>query len=167
MFAAAMSSTLAHAQSPEAYRGQLLYESTCTQCHAESVHGRKQRIAQSFDDIRWYITRWSKAAGKAWSADDIHDVAVFLNERYYKFRCDLPNCKRESASVPPKKALGAAAPGLPWGRWPERSASASPSLSPERPLLTASSTTSSGAALAGGVPLPRPPSLLQSGKAAA
>lgn len=100
----------AHAQSPEAYRGQLLYESTCVQCHAESVHNRKQRIAQSFDDVRWYVTRWSKAAGKTWSADNIHDVTLYLNERYYRYPCPTASCKRESAGNPPIENRLAASP---------------------------------------------------------
>jgi len=92
--------TRSAAQSPDAFRGQLLYEQACTDCHAESVHGRKQRKATSFEDIRHYVARWSKAAGKQWTDDEVHTVVVYLNERYYKYPCPMPLCKRESAALP-------------------------------------------------------------------
>ena len=90
----------ASAQVYEAYRGQMLYETTCTECHAESVHSRPKRVAQSLDEVSGFVQRWSLAAGKSWTEQEIRDVTVYLNQHHYHFPCIAPYCKREAAHVP-------------------------------------------------------------------
>ncbi len=77
--------TGASAQSPIAQRGRQLYETNCTLCHQQSVHSRPNRVARSMDDVRGYVKRWSGAAGLNWSIEDIDEVSLYLNERFYRF----------------------------------------------------------------------------------
>ena len=73
------------AQSADALRGQRLYENACIRCHGETVHDRKQRAATSLDDVRSYVRRWSGLLGMPWTNDEIEDVTLYLNERFYRF----------------------------------------------------------------------------------
>ena len=81
----AVASTSVGAQSPVAQRGRQLYEMNCIMCHQQSVHSRPKREARSMADIRIFVRRWSGVAGLAWSAEDIDEVSVYLNERFYRF----------------------------------------------------------------------------------
>ncbi len=83
------------AAAADSARGRLLYETRCTGCHATSVHGRSPRVASSCAAIREQVMRWNDHLGATWSADEIEDVALWLNERYYRYpvqngRCGLP-----------------------------------------------------------------------------
>jgi mono/diheme cytochrome c family protein len=73
------------AQSPLAQRGRQLYEMHCGLCHQQSVHSRTTRVARSMADIRGYVKRWSGVAGLAWTNEEIDEVSLYLNERYYRF----------------------------------------------------------------------------------
>ncbi len=66
-------------------RGRALYETRCVECHATSVHSRAKRIAASCTQIRDQVTRWSREQGGEWAAEEIDDVTLYLNERYYAF----------------------------------------------------------------------------------
>jgi mono/diheme cytochrome c family protein len=80
-------------------RGSLLYETRCNACHASSVHQRSARKAKSFDDVRVQVVRWSAEVGGSWSGDEIDDVALYLNQRYYRFPCPQSVCKADRASL--------------------------------------------------------------------
>jgi hypothetical protein len=86
---------LTQAQPLDTSRGQRLYEAVCVQCHTQSVHSRSPRAARSFDGIRNYVKRWSQVTAAQWTADEIYEVTVFLNERYYKFDCERDDCRHE------------------------------------------------------------------------
>ena len=75
----------ASAQSPIAQRGQQLYETHCGFCHQQSVHSRTNRVARSMRDIRGYVKKWSGVAGLVWSSEEIDEVSLYLNERFYRF----------------------------------------------------------------------------------
>jgi mono/diheme cytochrome c family protein len=99
--AALLVATPALAQSPNALRGQRLYETTCTGCHAQSVHSRVQKSAQSVPAIREFAVRWARVVNAPWTNEEIEDVVTYLNERYYKYRCgpgESP-CRDERASL--------------------------------------------------------------------
>ena len=81
------------ASAADAQRGRALYETGCTGCHAESVHGRAKRVATDFDSVRAWVRRWGANVGLAWTDDDVLDVTVHLNDRYYRFRCPATVCK--------------------------------------------------------------------------
>lgn len=63
-------------------RGRALYETRCIACHETSVHSRGKRVAGSCAAIREQVIRWSRGE---WSAEEIDDVTLYLNERYYGF----------------------------------------------------------------------------------
>ena len=73
----------AHAQNVE--RGRLLYENHCQVCHTAEVHGRKNRIVLSRDDLRDIVDRWQKNQKLGWSAEDIRDVVQYLATTRYRF----------------------------------------------------------------------------------
>lgn len=87
----------AYGQSADAIRGQRLYETACIVCHGESVHDRKQRAATSFEEIRRYVQRWSGVVGVPWTAVEIDDVVLYLNEQFYHYPCSTPTCKKDAA----------------------------------------------------------------------
>jgi len=73
-------------------RGRVLYESSCTGCHAVSVHGRETREARDFEAVRAWVARWSASLGLKWTGDEVNDVAAHLNAAYYGFRCPPAYC---------------------------------------------------------------------------
>jgi hypothetical protein len=81
------------ARAADAERGRALYESRCDNCHADSVHGRAKREASGFDSLRGWVRRWSGNLGLKWTDDEVDDVSVWLNGRYYKFPCPPTACK--------------------------------------------------------------------------
>jgi mono/diheme cytochrome c family protein len=83
----------------DAERGKTLYETRCSACHASSVHNRSARKAKSFDALRAQVLRWSDEVGGSWSGDEIDDVTLYLNQRYYRFRCPRGVCKANQASL--------------------------------------------------------------------
>ena len=80
-------------------RGKILYETRCSACHASSVHNRDARKARSFDGLRAQVLRWSAEVGGAWTADEVDDVTLYLNQRYYRFPCPQKLCKADQASI--------------------------------------------------------------------
>jgi mono/diheme cytochrome c family protein len=83
----------------DAERGKILYETRCSACHARSVHNRDARKAKSFDALHAQVLRWSAEAGGSWGADEIDDVTLYLNQRYYRFPCPQSVCRANQASV--------------------------------------------------------------------
>jgi mono/diheme cytochrome c family protein len=83
----------------DAERGKILYETRCNACHASSVHNRGVRKATSFDGLRAQVLRWSAEAGGSWSGDEIDDLTLYLNQRYYRFSCPPNVCKANQASL--------------------------------------------------------------------
>jgi len=67
-------------------RGRLLYENHCTGCHESTLHVREDREAESLAQVRSQIRRWHQYLGLPWSAQDVEDVLVYLNGRYYRLR---------------------------------------------------------------------------------
>ena len=89
--------TAASAQDP--VRGKELYETRCVGCHSKSVHNRASRKANSFEAVRAEVSRWNKELGGAWKTEEIDDVTVYLNERYYKFQCPQTVCRKAQGSA--------------------------------------------------------------------
>jgi mono/diheme cytochrome c family protein len=82
-----------------AERGKTVYETRCIACHESSVHDRKARKAASFAALRAQVLRWSAEVGGVWSADEIDDVTLYLNQRYYLLPCPPELCKANQASL--------------------------------------------------------------------
>lgn len=66
-------------------RGRLLYENHCAFCHASTVHIRDQRKAGTPAELRAWIQRWSGELKLKWQENDVNDVLLYLNSRYYHF----------------------------------------------------------------------------------
>ena len=66
--------------------GQLLYENHCQGCHTSVVHVRETHSVRSMMELQVWVIHWVKALNLPWSADDVHDVIEYLNQRYYKFK---------------------------------------------------------------------------------
>jgi mono/diheme cytochrome c family protein len=82
---------LALAADPQ--RGRELYETNCSGCHSESVHGRAKRVAGSFEEIVDWVSRWNAYLSLKWSAREIEDVSAYLNASHYHFACPPTVCK--------------------------------------------------------------------------
>lgn len=80
-------------------RGRLLYETHCGSCHDRSVHGRVERSARSFEEIRAYVVRWQQEIGAGWQSDEIDAVTAYLNARYYRHPCPTSLCGVPRAST--------------------------------------------------------------------
>ena len=99
-------------------RGRALYEVRCIECHSQSVHHRTARAARDFTGVIDQVRRWDRNLGASWTADDISDVAVFLNAEYYKYPCPAPLCSaaRTQRGINPMPAAYAASSSPPSGR---------------------------------------------------
>ncbi len=86
-------------QAADAAQGKSLYEARCVGCHDGSVHERAKRKTKSFGEVRAQVSRWSEQAGGPWSKDEIDSLTLYLNERYYHFRCPQLLCKADQASL--------------------------------------------------------------------
>jgi mono/diheme cytochrome c family protein len=98
---AAASALPATAAAADPARGQALYELHCQGCHAESVHARAKRVAKSFDEVRSWVARWNASLSLAWSGEEIDDVALHLNTRYYRYPCPPTACRVVSQAPVP------------------------------------------------------------------
>ncbi len=95
--------TLASAQGV-AERGRALYETRCIACHDRSVHQRESRKAEDFAGLRREVERWNATAGGEWRAEEIDQVALWLNERYYRFPCPPSVCREPAHAGLPRPA---------------------------------------------------------------
>ena len=89
------------AAATDAARGQALYESRCGGCHTKSVHQREARKAATFEGVLAQVSRWNAALGGDWNAEDIEDVAMYLNQRYYRYPCPASVCPPGRATLTP------------------------------------------------------------------
>jgi hypothetical protein len=97
---AALIALLLPAAGAQPERGRALYELRCTGCHSESVHARVKRVATDFDAVRGWVKRWDRDLKLGWSAEEIEDVTVYLNDTYYRHPCPPSVCKVISRASP-------------------------------------------------------------------
>lgn len=83
----------------DAGRGRLLYQTACAACHTEQAHWREQRLVHDWGDLVYQVTRWQNNAGQGWRAEDIEDVAAFLNQRFYHLACPVPGCAADRVGL--------------------------------------------------------------------
>jgi mono/diheme cytochrome c family protein len=79
-------------QAADAERGRALYETRCVGCHETSVHGRARRTAADCAAVRAEVVRWNEHGGGTWSSEEVDDVTLWLNERYYRFPVESMRC---------------------------------------------------------------------------
>lgn len=82
--------SLAHARAPDESRGELLYSTHCNTCHTSVIHWREQKLATDWKSLKGQVSRWQAYAKLGWREEDIVDVALYLNSRYYKFLSTEP-----------------------------------------------------------------------------
>jgi cytochrome c5 len=68
-----------------ASRGKLLYENHCHSCHESMVHIRGAHKAKTYEDIQYWVGRWTQELKVKWSAEEIDDVVQYLNQTYYHY----------------------------------------------------------------------------------
>jgi cytochrome c5 len=92
--ASALGAALAHpaALAADPGRGRALYEAGCGGCHSESVHNDASRKARNLDEVRVRVANFAAQLKTGWTPRDVDDVAVHLNEIYYRFPCEAPLC---------------------------------------------------------------------------
>jgi mono/diheme cytochrome c family protein len=64
-------------------RGQALYDNHCKECHEGLAHTRKGSRITSLHDIRTWVASWSAHSQLDWSAEEVEDVADYLNRQFY------------------------------------------------------------------------------------
>jgi mono/diheme cytochrome c family protein len=74
------------AAAQDAARGKLLYENHCGSCHYERVHDRApgKSSVHSLAELRAEVARRAAQSGQAFAAQDLEDVAVYLNRSHYR-----------------------------------------------------------------------------------
>lgn len=88
------------APAADAERGRALYELRCGGCHSESVHRRAKRVAGDFDDVRRWVDRWNETLALRWTGEEVDDVSLYLNGKYYRYPCPPRVCKVISLATP-------------------------------------------------------------------
>ena len=73
-------------------RGELLYQTACAGCHTERPHWRENRLVRDWPGLIEQVTQWHRSAGQTWRADEIEDVATYLNDRFYRLPCPVRVC---------------------------------------------------------------------------
>jgi mono/diheme cytochrome c family protein len=66
-------------------RGRLLYENHCRACHESSVHIREVQAAKSPEAVRAQVLRWQDELRLHWGAEEVGDVAEYLNVAWYHY----------------------------------------------------------------------------------
>jgi len=83
---AALLAPTAEAASP--FRGRLLYENFCYHCHMTEIHYRVHSKVDSRGKLMHLVAMWQEEMGLGWSAEEVADVAGYLNWAYYRFPDD-------------------------------------------------------------------------------
>jgi mono/diheme cytochrome c family protein len=66
-------------------RGRLFYENHCRACHESTVHIREVHAAKSFTAVRAQVAHWQDVLKLEWNAEDMDDVADYLNATWYHY----------------------------------------------------------------------------------
>lgn len=64
--------------------GPLLYESNCLSCHLAKADWREKHLVTDWPSMKSEIGRWQQTLGLRWNEQQIDQVAIYLNRRYYK-----------------------------------------------------------------------------------
>ena len=70
---------------PDAFRGELLYDNHCEQCHTQRVHWRNKLAVFDWKTLIVEVGRWQRTSGLDWNNDDIDAVSIYLNSRFYHY----------------------------------------------------------------------------------
>lgn len=81
----------------DAQRGGLLYDESCGECHTTQPHWREKRLVHAWPELLFQVERWQRVAGRGWTAQEIEDVAAYLNGRFYRMPCPKTGCLGKAA----------------------------------------------------------------------
>lgn len=90
-------STTASGQAAPTPRGEQLYSVYCNGCHTTEVHWRAKKLAFDMPSLKSQVRRWQDNIALGWSEDEVAAVALYLNDRYYRFPSALTK-RTESAN---------------------------------------------------------------------
>ena len=71
------------AEPADSERGRLLYENHCVVCHTAKVHRRTPQLPLTAAELRQIVSTWASSAQLGWSAQEVADVAAYLERSYY------------------------------------------------------------------------------------
>ena len=69
----------------DSYRGAMLYENHCIECHTRQIHWREKKMATDWKSLVTQVDRWQDISGLKWSKTDIEEVSRYLNGKYYHY----------------------------------------------------------------------------------
>lgn len=72
-------------------RGRLLYENFCHHCHMTEIHYRVNSKVDSWAELLHMVATWQEEMRLRWQAEEVADVASYLNWVYYRFPNDPQN----------------------------------------------------------------------------
>jgi mono/diheme cytochrome c family protein len=83
---AALAALALPAQAQDAERGQLLYQTYCGICHYERVHerDRARSMVKTLTELKLTVARWAPYTKRAFTPEELDDVAEYLNRSHYK-----------------------------------------------------------------------------------
>ena len=67
------------------YRGAMLYENHCLQCHTQQIHWREKKSVTDWKSLITEVDRWQHISGLEWSKSDIEAVSRHLNGLFYHY----------------------------------------------------------------------------------
>ena len=79
-----------HAGAADLYRGKQLFETHCLVCHTTGIYKREKPKVKDWEALRREVRQWQREAGQRWNAEEIDDVAAYLNEFFYRFPKPTP-----------------------------------------------------------------------------
>ena len=69
----------------DSYRGAMLYENHCIECHTRQIHWREKKMVIDWKSLITQVDRWQDISGLEWSKTDIEEVSRYLNGKYYHY----------------------------------------------------------------------------------
>jgi cytochrome c5 len=69
---------------PTESSGALLYATHCNGCHTSQVHWRDRKLVTDRASLDAQVRRWQRAAGLAWSDDEVAAVVRYLDAVHYR-----------------------------------------------------------------------------------
>ncbi len=70
----------------DAANGKKLYDASCTSCHNDSVHKRKDHKIKSLEGLTEQIRNCEHMTDVTLGKSQVNDLVKYLNETYYKFK---------------------------------------------------------------------------------
>ncbi len=77
----------AAAQTPDASRGKVLYETHCGGCHYVRLHERprERSMVHTRAELRKQVAQRAALTGRPFTLEDLDDIAAYLDQSYYQF----------------------------------------------------------------------------------